>query len=195
MKKRAVFLDRDGTINEDVGYPDSFERIKIYPYSYEAVRKINNAGFLAVVITNQSGVGRGLIKEEALAVIHEKMKESFRNKSARIDEIYYCPHYSKSSIPEYRKECLCRKPHPGLALKAAEKLDIDLSKSYFIGDKVEDILLGVNIQATPVLVLTGFGKQARARLEEMKIKPGFVAKDLLNAVNWILKKKGIETAD
>ena len=195
MKKRAVFLDRDGTINEDVGYLDSFERIKIYPYSYEAVRKINNAGFLAVVITNQSGVGRGLIKEEALHDIHEKMKESFQNRSARIDEIYYCPHYSKSAIPEYRKECLCRKPHPGLALRAAQELSIDLSESYFIGDKVEDILLGVNIRATPVLVLTGFGDKARARLEEMKIKPGFVAKDLLNAVNWILKKKERETAD
>ncbi len=194
MKKRAVFLDRDGTINEDVGYPDSFERIKIYPYSYEAVMKINKADFLAVVITNQSGVGRGLIKEEVLNEIHERMKEAFQKKSARIDQVYYCPHYSKSSIPEYRKECLCRKPHPGMALKAAEELDIDLPESYIIGDKVEDILLGINIKATPVLVLTGFGKHARSRLKEMKIEPGFVAKNLLDAVNWILKKKEKETA-
>lgn len=195
MKKRAVFLDRDGTINKDVGYPDSFERIKIYPYSYEAVRKINKAGFLAVVITNQSGVGRGLIKEEALNEIHKRMKESFQKNSARIDQVYYCPHYSDSSIPEYRKECLCRKPHPGMALKAAEKLNINLPESYIIGDKVEDILLGVNIKATPVLVLTGFGEQSKTRLEEMRIKPGFIAKNLLDAVNWILKKKERETAD
>jgi D,D-heptose 1,7-bisphosphate phosphatase len=187
MKKRAIFLDRDGNINKDVGYPDSYKRINIFPYSYEAVRKINKAGFLAVVITNQSGVGRGLIKEETLKGIHEKMKKSFLKNEAHLDRVYYCPHYIDSSIPKYKKDCRCRKPYPGMALNAAKELDIDLSKSYMIGDKVEDILFGKNINATPILVLTGFGKESRVQLEEMNIKPAYVAKNLLDAVNWILE--------
>jgi D-glycero-D-manno-heptose 1,7-bisphosphate phosphatase len=192
MKKRAVFLDRDGNINKDVGYPDSYKKIKIYPYSYEAVRKINRAGFLAVVITNQSGVGRGLIKEKKLNEIHEKMKTAFKKKNACLDYIYYCPHYINSPIPKYRIDCRCRKPYPGMALRAAEQLDIDLSKSYMIGDKVEDVLLGINIKATPILVLTGFGKESRTQLQRMKIEPAFVAKNLLDAVNWILKSEPMD---
>jgi len=187
MKKRAVFLDRDGNINKDVGYPDSYDKVKIYPYSYEAVRKINKAGFLAVVITNQSGVGRGLIKEQILNKIHDKMRKSFLENNSRLDQVYYCPHYIDSPIPKYKKDCPCRKPKPGMALNAAKELHIDLSKSYMIGDKVEDILFGINIKATPILVLTGFGKESRVQLEKMKIKPAYVAKNLLDAVNWILE--------
>jgi len=190
MKKRAVFLDRDGNINKDVGYPDSYKKIKIYSYSYEAVRKINKAGFLAVVITNQSGVGRGLIKEKDLKDIHKKMNNSFLKNNAHLDQVYYCPHYIDSSIPKYKKDCLCRKPNPGMALSAAKELNIDLSKSYMIGDKVEDILFGQNIKATPILVLTGFGKESKKQLDKMKIKPAYVAKNLLYAVNWILENDG-----
>jgi D,D-heptose 1,7-bisphosphate phosphatase len=188
MKKKAVFLDRDGNINKDVGYPNSYAQIKIYPYSYEAVRKINKAGFLAIVITNQSGVGRGFIKEGELKEIHRKMKKSFLENNARLDGMYYCPHYIDSSIPKYKKDCECRKPHPGLAYKAAKNLNIDLSKSYMIGDKVEDILFGKNIKSKTILVLTGFGKESRAQLKNMKTKADYVAKNLLDAVNWILEK-------
>ncbi len=189
MKKRAVFLDRDGNINKDVGYPASYEHIKIYPYSFEAVRKINQAGFLAVVITNQSGVGRGLIKEKALHKIHEKMKAAFNKEGAHLDGTYYCPHYKNSLLPEYKKDCACRKPLPGMAFKAAQELNIDLSQSYMIGDKVEDMQFSLNIKATPILVLTGFGKKSLLELEKMKIKPAYVAKTLLDAVNWILKNE------
>ncbi|MBD3413314.1 MAG: HAD-IIIA family hydrolase [Candidatus Aminicenantes bacterium] len=189
MKNKAVLLDRDGNINEDIGYPDSYKRIKIYPYSYEAVRKINQSGFLALIVTNQSGVGRGLIPEKELQKIHKKMEKSFQKQGARIDRFYYCPHYVNSLNPKYKKDCQCRKPNPGMALKAARELDIDLSQSYMIGDKVEDILFGVNIKATPILVLTGFGKRAQDQLEKMKIHPAYVAKNLLDAVNWILKNE------
>jgi D-glycero-D-manno-heptose 1,7-bisphosphate phosphatase len=189
MKKKAVFLDRDGNINEDVGYPDSYERIKIYPYSYDAVKKINQSGFLAVIITNQSGVGRGLIPERELQMIHRRMERSFKRQGAHIDKIYYCPHYLHSSNPKYQKDCQCRKPNPGMALKAAKELDIDLSQSYMIGDKVDDILFGIHIGATPILVLTGFGKKSKTQLEQKKIRPAHVAKNLLDAVNWILKNE------
>ncbi len=189
MKKRAVFLDRDGTINKDVGYPDSFRLIEIYPFSFEAVRKINKAGLLAVIVTNQSGVGRGLIVEKNLHDIHLKFKAAFAKHNAHFDGLYYCPHYISSSTPRYQKNCQCRKPNPGMALQAAEDLEINIKKSYMIGDKVEDILFGLNIQAKPILVLTGFGKKSLLKLKEKRIAPAHVASNLLEAVNWILKKE------
>jgi D-glycero-D-manno-heptose 1,7-bisphosphate phosphatase len=186
MKRRAIFLDRDGTINVDVGYPASYSQIKIYSYSFSALKKINDSGFLAVVITNQSGIGRGYFTEADLDDIHEEMKAAFAAQSARLDAIYYCPHYELSERPHYRKNCTCRKPEPGLALQAAVDFDIDLKNSYMIGDKVEDILFGLNIGASPVLVLTGFGEESRAKLEAKGIRPAFIAPNLLAAVNWIL---------
>lgn len=189
MKKRAVFLDRDGTINKDVGYPNSFQSIEIFPYSFEAVRKINEAGLLAVIVTNQSGVGRELIVETSLMDIHKKLKDVFAKNNAFFDGIYYCPHYLLSSNPEYRKDCTCRKPFPGMALKAATDLNIDVKKSYVVGDKEEDMLFGLNIKAQPVLVLTGFGPESKKRLKEKGIKPAYVASNLLDAVNWILQKE------
>ncbi len=189
MKKRAVFLDRDGTINRDVGYPNSYHLIDIYPYSFAAVRKINQAGLLAVIITNQSGVGRGLIKESSLQAIHRQMKAAFVRQGARLDGIYYCPHYLFSELPEYKKDCSCRKPFPGMALQAADELNIDLPNSYMVGDKVEDILFGLNILARPILVLTGFGQQAITELKQQGIKPAYIASNLLEAVDWIIAEE------
>lgn len=190
MKKRAVFLDRDGTINKDVGYPDSYKKINIYSYSYEAVKKIKQAGFLAVIITNQSGVGRGLIKEESLKDIHVKMREAFARRGISIDGIYYCPHYALSENPEYKDECGCRKPQPGMAMQAAADLDIDTAHSYMIGDKVEDILFGINIKAKPILVLTGYGNTSKKQLEEKGVHPAYIAKTLLAAAEWIAQQEG-----
>ncbi len=189
MKRKAVFLDRDGTLNKDVGYPNSFDAIEVYPYSYEAVRKINRSGFLAVVVTNQSGIGRGLIEEKNLIEIHLKMRELFDTNNAQLDAFYYCPHYINSQDPGYRKDCVCRKPNPGMALKAAEDLSIQLKGSYMVGDKVEDIEFGLNFDAVPVLLLTGHGQKALRKLEEKGIQPAHVAKDLKEAVDWILKKE------
>lgn len=189
MKKRAVFLDRDGTINKDVGYPNSYRMIDIFPYSFEAVKKINEAGFLAVVVTNQSGIGRGYIEEKNLQDLHQKMSLAFGQYGAYFDGIYYCPHYEDSDYPQYREKCTCRKPNPGMAQKAAQDLDIDLSQSYMIGDKEEDVLFGKNIQASPILVLTGFGTKSLLKLREKGIEPDYVADTLLEAVEWILKRE------
>ncbi len=191
MKNRAVFLDRDGTINRDVGYPSHFGQIHIYPSSYKAVRKINQAGFLAVVITNQSGIGRGFLSEEDLESLHQKMSESFNARMARIDGFFHCPHYLSSSVARYNIDCSCRKPNPGMGLQAASALDIDLNRSYMIGDKVEDILFGMRIQTKPILVLTGYGKESLARLQKEGITPAYVARHLLQAVEWILKNEKI----
>lgn len=189
MKRRAVFLDRDGTINRDVGYPHDYALIEVYPYSFEAVRKIKQAGFLAVIITNQSGVGRGLIEESNLGDIHRRMQASFQAKGAHFDGIYYCPHYIQSTDPSYRKDCSCRKPHPDLGVKAAKDLNIDLPGSYMVGDKVEDIEFGFNIHARPILVLTGYGKASLDKLKAMNSPPAHVAPTLLDAVNWILEQE------
>ena len=187
MKKRAVFLDRDGTINKDVGYPSSFSMVEIYPYSFEAIKKINEAGLLAVIVSNQSGVGRGLIVEKDLQDIHRKLGVEFAKRNAHIDGVYYCPHYRLSSIPRYRKNCQCRKPKPGMALQAAAELNIDLNNSYMVGDKIADILFGRNIQAKSILLLTGYGQKALPELKKKGIVPARVAANLLDAVNWILK--------
>ncbi len=189
MKKKAVFLDRDGTINKDVGYPASFSVIEIYPYSFDAIKKINEIGLLAVIITNQSGVGRGLIVEKNLQDLHRKLRDSFTERNAHFDGIYYCPHHLHSSTPQYRKDCHCRKPNPGMALQAAADLKIDMKNSYMVGDKVEDILFGLNIQAKSILVLTGYGKESLPKLKKRGIKPDHVAQNLLDAVSWIVKEE------
>ncbi|OGD19281.1 MAG: hypothetical protein A2Y69_02415, partial [Candidatus Aminicenantes bacterium RBG_13_59_9] len=133
MKRKAVFIDRDGTLNVDAAYASRYEQIAVYPESYEAVKKFNGAGLLAVVITNQSAVGRGLLTEDDLNYIHARLSASFADRSARLDAIYFCPHYTLSPDPRYGKECDCRKPNPGLALRAAAELGIDLASSYMIG--------------------------------------------------------------
>jgi len=187
--KKAVFLDRDGTLNKDTGYPASFQSIEIFHYSYEAVKKLNQAGLLAIVVTNQSGVGRGLIPENALDDIHRRMKETFASRGASFDGIYYCPFFASSSDPRFRRGAECRKPQPGMGLKAARELNVDLERSYMIGDKVEDILFGINLGAKPILLLTGSGRNSLKELRERSIHPVFVAEDLLIAVNWILDRE------
>lgn len=194
MKKKAVFLDRDGNINRDVGYPNSFDSVHIYPYSFEAVRRINAAGLLAVVVTNQSGIARGLILETQLKALHDSMINEFKEHGARLDGIYYCPHFPYSLEPQYKQNCQCRKPFPDMGLAAARDLNIDLDGSYMIGDKVEDILFGLNLGVKPILVLTGYGRSSRSRLKKEKIVPAHVSDNLLDAVNWLLDQEASRAA-
>jgi D-glycero-D-manno-heptose 1,7-bisphosphate phosphatase len=189
MMKKAVFLDRDGTLNVDVGYPSRSDQLTIYPESFEAIKRFNCEGLLTVVVTNQSGVGRGLLTEDDLKDIHARLSASFIHHEAHLDAIYYCPHYILSEDPRYRKECECRKPKPGLARRAAADLGIDLANSYMIGDKTEDVLFGMNIGAVPVLVLTGSGRESLSKLSEKNIAPASVAADILEAAEWILDRE------
>ena len=190
MLRRAVFLDRDGTVNVDVGYPRDFSQITIYPGSFKAVRRINEAGFLAIVVTNQSGIGRGFFSEADLAVLHERLAAALAAGGARLDAIYACPHYEYAVDPRYRGDCDCRKPKPGLALRAAEAFGIALDASYMIGDKAEDVEFGLGIKALPVLVRTGFGdKGTVSQLAARGLAPAHVADGLLEAVDWILERE------
>jgi len=195
MKKKAVFLDRDGTLNADAAYASRYEQIVVYPESFEAVKKLNRAGLLAVVVTNQSAVGRGLLTEDGLNDIHDRLNASFAGRGARLDAIYYCPHYPLSADPRYGRECDCRKPNPGLALRAAAELGIELSQSYMIGDKAEDIIFGMNIRAVPVLVLTGSGRESLTKLREQGLEPAYVAETILDAADWVLDRERRQAHD
>jgi len=187
--KKAVFIDRDGTLNVDVGYPSRYDQLDVFPQSFEAVKKLNQEGLLVVVVTNQSGVGRGLLTEDDLKDIHARLNASFIRRDARLDAIYYCPHYVLSEDPRYRKECDCRKPKAGLARQAADDLGIDLANSYMIGDKTEDVLFGINVGAVPVLVLTGCGQESLTKLREQNLAPAYVAPGILEATDWILHRE------
>lgn len=189
MRRRAVFLDRDGTINVDVGYPDSYERVHIYPHAFEAVRKLKAAGFAAVVVTNQSGIGRGFLTEAALAEIHRRLAEDFRAAGAALDAIYHCPHFKGSADSSWDVDCECRKPFPGMARRAAEELGLDLERSYMVGDKVEDVRFGLAFGGRSVLVLTGYGEASRDALAREGIVPAHIAPDLGAAADWILDRE------
>lgn len=191
MKNRAIFLDRDGTLNRDVGYPNDFRQIHLYRFSFGAVRSILRMGFLPVVVTNQSGIGRGLIPEPALRDIHRRLLDLMKKNRAGLAGVYYCPHYVGSADRRYARDCACRKPKPGMGRRAAADLGLDLGSSYMIGDKVEDILFGRAIGAVPVLVLTGYGRKSRAAFEASPSKPGpaHIARDLGAAVRWIERRE------
>ncbi len=182
-KNKAVFLDRDGTINEEVGYLDSLEQLRIFPAAFDAVRMINEAGMKVVVVTNQSGVARGFFDEDFVNTVHARINELFREKDAFIDRFYYCPHHPTEGTGKYRTSCNCRKPAPGMLMKASEELNIDLPGSYVVGDMTKDIELANNVGARGILVRTGYGKNVKAS----DIKPACIARDILDAAEWIIK--------
>ncbi len=186
MKKNAaVFLDRDGTINEEVGYLGDLEKLSIYPNSFEAIRLINESGMKAVVITNQSGVARGYFSEDFVMTVHSRINETLQKKGAHIDRFYYCPHHPTEGKGNYLKSCDCRKPETGMVIKASEELDIDLSRSYMVGDTAKDIELANKISVTGILVKTGYGKKEISS----DIKPDYIAENILDAVKWIMEDR------
>ncbi|MCI0485715.1 MAG: D-glycero-beta-D-manno-heptose 1,7-bisphosphate 7-phosphatase [Blastocatellia bacterium] len=185
---RAVFLDRDGTINEDSGYVSHPRELIIYPWAAEAIRLINESGMKAFVITNQSGVARGLYTEETLHAVHERMREELAREGAKIDAFYYCPHHPDFGDARYKKICDCRKPRPGLLHRAAREHRIELARSYVIGDKASDMNLAAGVGAVGALVLTGYGRGTHADSERWPCEPSIVAGDLLEAVNIILDR-------
>ncbi len=183
--RRAVFLDRDGTLIQEVGYLDRIDGIDIFPFSVDAVRLLNRAGFAVVVATNQSGVARGLFDEAFVGAVHDRLSRSFAAGGARIDAFYHCPHHPEASVAAYRLACDCRKPQPGLFRQAARDLDLDLVRSFVVGDRANDVDAGRTIGAASVLVLTGYGALA---VEKTRAAASAVASNLAGAVSWILRQ-------
>ena len=186
MKKHAaVFLDRDGTINEEIGYLDSLEKLKIIPEAFEAIRLINQNGMKAVVITNQSGVARGLFSEEFVQTVHALIQKQLKARKAFIDAFYFCPHHPTEGQGVYLQTCNCRKPAPGLLFKAADEMEIDLGRSYMIGDMPKDVEAAKRAGAKGILVRTGYGQEHRA----FDVEPDYIVGNILDAVRWILKDR------
>jgi histidinol-phosphate phosphatase family protein len=182
----AVFLDRDGTLLEEVGYLDRLERLTIFPFSVDGVRLLNRAGFKVVVITNQAGVARGLVEEPFVGEAHSYLAGVFAEGGATIDGWYYCPHHPDAPIEAYRQQCECRKPRPGMIRRAERDLDLDLARSFVVGDRWLDVELARAVGARGVLVRTGYGAS-----EERRPQPGIqadaVVDNLMAAVTWILR--------
>jgi len=165
-KRKAVFMDRDGTINQEVKYLSKVEEFQFVPGVPYALKRLQEAGYLLVVVTNQSGIGRGYYDEAALAAIHDHMHGELASYGVSIDACYFCPHHPKHALGDYLKECTCRKPLPGMLQQAAGELGIDLAASFMIGDKLADVEAGINAGCTPIMVLTGYGADQAAGLPE-----------------------------
>jgi len=176
----AIFIDRDGTVSEEVGYMYHAGLFRMYPWTGQAIRKINASGMKSVLITNQSGIERGYFKEATVHEVHEVLQQGLKQSEAHLDGIYYCPH-----APE--RDCDCRKPRPGLILRAARDLDIDLSKSFMVGDRYLDVRAANAAGLRSVLVRCGDGASEVSRYASQPVpQPSFVADNLLHAVDAIL---------
>jgi len=186
----AVFLDRDGTLIEEVGYLDRKERVDLYPWSIDAIRVLNRAGFRVVLVSNQSGVARGFFSEEIVSDVHRHIAGLLDAGGARIDAYYYCPHHPDGKVKDYAVACDCRKPARGMVDRAVRELAVDPARSVVVGDRWLDVELARAVGARGVLVRTGYGVT-----EEAKPRPPLAADavvdNLIAAVGWILRNVAI----
>jgi D-glycero-D-manno-heptose 1,7-bisphosphate phosphatase len=191
--KRAVFIDRDGTLSEEVGYINHASRFRLFPYAASAVKHLNENGWLAIVITNQAGVARGYFTEDIIQTVHEAMTKDLKSNGARLDAIYYCAHHPSVGEPPYCFDCDCRKPKPGLISRAAQEFDIDLSESWMVGDRYSDVELARNAGMKSMFVMSGYGRgEWEHQRQNWTQQPDQVTENLLEAVRLIVS---VECAD
>jgi D-glycero-D-manno-heptose 1,7-bisphosphate phosphatase len=182
----AVFLDRDGTLSEERGFIDRLELLEIFPWTSDAIRLLNRAGFAVVVVTNQSAIGRGIIDLPFLQTVHDAFDRHLAQSGARVDRYYYCPHHPDARLPEYRMVCRCRKPGPGMIEQATTELGLDPSRSFMVGDRLIDVACGHAAGVRSLLVRSGHsahGGEAPPGLSE----PDAILNNLMEAVGWILR--------
>lgn len=187
---KAVFLDRDGTLNEEIGFVTSTDEIIFLPNSLEALAEFKKYGFLNIIITNQSAVARGYITEKELQELHQKFKEAIylRSKKDLIDDIFYCPYLENAPLSKYsRDNSFLRKPNPGMIIKASLIHKIQISKSFFIGDSYRDMKSADIAGCQKILVLTGYGQQELQKCKRENLKLDFIAKDIGDAAKFIKK--------
>ncbi len=184
-KKFAAFIDRDGTINLDVGNLSKVKDLIIPPKVPAALILLNKFNIPAIVITNQSVVARGLLIEEGVEAIHREIKQSLAKEGAKIDAFYFCPHHPNANLEKYRVVCDCRKPGTGMYKKAAKEFGVDLKYSYVIGDSFRDIEAGKTLGATTIAVSSN-------QTELRDSKPDYLVKDLYEAVKLILQKEKLK---
>jgi D-glycero-D-manno-heptose 1,7-bisphosphate phosphatase len=192
VKRPAVFIDRDGTINEQMGYINHLSRFLILPGVPEAIRLLNKNNFLVIIVTNQSGVARGYFPIDLVHEVHAFLEMSLKKEDAIIDGIFFCPHYPRGVVPEYCSECDCRKPKTGLINQALESFDIDMSGSYVVGDRHTDIELAHRSNLKGLMVKTGYGLgDIEYILPNEPIRPLHIAQDLLHAARWVLERENL----
>lgn len=175
-RQKSIFLDRDGTICEEVNYLSRPEDLRLFSFSAAAVKLLNENGFLVILITNQSGIARGFFDEKTLHEIHAKLKEELAESDAKLDAVYFCPHNSTDN-------CDCRKPKTGMIERAKQDFSLDLENSWIIGDKAIDVETGFNAQIKTALVLTGYGD---TEVEKLTKKPDLTAQNLLQLVKMLI---------
>ena len=183
----AVFLDRDGTLNREVSYLTRPDELELLPGAGQAVARLREAGYAVVVVTNQSAVARGFMTEADLGIVHREFQNMLARCGAELDGIYYCPHHPECGNPPYRQDCTCRKPGPGLLLRAAAELGLDLARSVMVGDKLSDLQAGWNAGCRTVLVLTSYGEAHRATADAKTLaRIDHIAPTLSDAADWML---------
>ncbi|HKC97091.1 MAG TPA: HAD family hydrolase [Methylomirabilota bacterium] len=184
----AVFIDRDGTLTDEVGYVNHPSRLRLLPRSAAAVRRLNAAGVAVVVVTNQAGIARGYFSPDVLAAVNDALVSQLKDEGAHLDGVYVCPHHPTEGEPPYRMVCGCRKPKPGLLLRASADLGLDLERSTLVGDKGSDLVAARAVGARSVLVLTGYGLgEWEYRRGALPVQPDHVADDLLGAADWVIE--------
>ena len=190
MKKIAVFIDRDGVINEEISFITKPAQIKIIEGAEEGIKMLNKKGILSIITTNQPVVARNLITEKQLKIINKYLIKQFKIKGAKIDALYYCPHHPEKNHPEannpkYRKECECRKPNIGMIKEATKKFGINTNESYVVGDRTIDIQFGKNAGCKTILVKTGYG----GKDNKYNVKADYYCNRLLDACKLIIEKE------
>ncbi len=185
--ERAVFLDRDGTIIEEVGYLDRADRVTFYPWTIDAIRVLNRAGVATIVVSNQSGVARGFFGEDVVEDVHHRIAGMLAEGGARIDAYYYCPHHPDGTVVGYARVCECRKPARGLIDRAVEQFGVDPARSFVVGDRWLDVRLAHAIGAKGILVRTGYGDM-QERTPPGNLTADAVVDNLIAASSWILAR-------
>jgi len=197
MKRPAVFIDRDGTISEEVGYVNHPSRFRLFPYSGAAIKKLNDCDWLAILVTNQAGVARGYFSEDVIGAVHQQLTSGLAKDNSQLDAIYYCAHHPTVGEPPYRHDCDCRKPKTGLIDRAAADFEIDLARSWMVGDRYSDIEIARNAVLKSAFVLSGYGRgEWEYQRANWKYEPDMVCENLLAAVDSILtSSNGAESGD
>lgn len=188
----VVFADRDGTLVEEMGYMARPDQVRLIPGAADAISRLKNAGFAVVVVTNQSGVARGLFTLADVEAVNHRVRELFASEGAVLDGIYYCPHLPTAHDSPFGGICMCRKPYPGMAQEAARVLDLDLVRAFVVGDKLDDMGLANQLGVPGVLVRTGYGRDSEYLLGKVGApKADFVVPNFVTAVDWILTRRWV----
>jgi D-glycero-D-manno-heptose 1,7-bisphosphate phosphatase len=187
----AVFLDRDGVINDEVGHLTKPDQLRLLPGAAVAINRLNDSGLPVIVVTNQSVIGRGWCIEAEMDQVHDALSKLLAEEGARITQFRYCPHHPTEAIGDYLVDCECRKPKPGMLHQAAQELGLDLAASVMVGDRINDVIAGREAGCQTVLVSTGLGMGERKQLPTAPCQPDHLCDDLGSAVDWILARQPI----